>query len=287
MTNNTEKRSAVTCELCNLERASTESQAAEDQGRETLAAMGSALVRNDRVASGNRDYLDLHGVIAINLISTPRAGKTSLLESTIPTLMRDYRIGVIASDLAAEDDVRRLCALRVPTIQVMTGAARHLDAHMVKRALRDIVTPELDLLFMESDGNLTCPACLSLGQHHNVALLSVADGDDRPQREPALFRAAELVVLTKTDLLPSAPQFDDLRLHRLADDRLRGAGSGHLQPAWNRCRCVLRMVARQGSAAVVARRFSQPRSAAGAARSAGPLQLRVQLIGEPAVAALQ
>jgi hydrogenase nickel incorporation protein HypB len=214
MMNNTEKRSAVTCELCNLERASTESQAAEDQGRETLAAMGSALVRNDRVASGNRDYLDLHGVIAINLISTPRAGKTSLLESTIPTLMRDYRIGVIASDLAAEDDVRRLCALRVPTIQVMTGAARHLDAHMVKRALRDIVTPELDLLFMESDGNLTCPACLSLGQHHNVALLSVADGDDRPQREPALFRAAELVVLTKTDLLPSAPQFDDLRLHR-------------------------------------------------------------------------
>jgi len=217
MTNNKEKRTAVTCELCNLELASTAGtadQAADEQGREALAAIGSALVRNDRVARRNRDYLDLHGVTAINLISTPRAGKTSLLESTIPTLIRDYRIAVLASDLAADDDIRKLRVLGVPTIQVMTGSARHLDAHMVTRALRDIVTPELDLLFIESDGKLTCPASLSLGQHHNVALLSVADGDDRPQREPALFRAADLVLLTKTDLLASAPQFDDLRLHR-------------------------------------------------------------------------
>jgi hydrogenase nickel incorporation protein HypB len=214
MTRTKENGSTVACELCNLELVSTTGQAAEEQGCEALAAIGSALVRNDRVVHSNRDYLDLHGVTAINLISTPRAGKTSLLESTIPTLIRDYRIAVIATDLAADDDVRRLRALGVPTIQVTTGTARHLDAHMVKRALRDIVTPELDLLFIESDGNLTCPASLSLGQHHNVALLSVADGDDRPQREPALFRAADLVLLTKTDLLASAPQFDDLRLHR-------------------------------------------------------------------------
>jgi hydrogenase nickel incorporation protein HypB len=214
MTKNKEKGSAVMCELCNLELASTAGQVAEEQGREAMAAIGSALVRNDRVARSNRDYLDLHGVTAINLISTPRAGKTSLLESTIPTLIRDFRIAVVASDLAVDDDVRRLRVLGVPTIQVTTGTARHLDAHMVKRALRDIVTPELDLLFIESDGNLTCPASLSLGQHHNVALLSVPDGDDRPQREPALFRAADLVLLTKTDLLVTLPQFDDLRLHR-------------------------------------------------------------------------
>jgi hydrogenase nickel incorporation protein HypB len=214
MTNNKENRSAVVCELCNLEQAGTAGQTAEDQGREALAAIGSALVRNDRVARSNRDYLDLHGVTAINLISTPRAGKTSLLESTIPTLIRDYRIAVVASDLAADEDVGKLRALGVPTMQVTTGAARHLDAHMLMRALRDIVTPELDLLFIESDGNLTCPACLSLGQHHNVALLAVSDGDDLPQREPTLFRAAGLVVLTKTDLLPGTPQFDDLRLHR-------------------------------------------------------------------------
>jgi hydrogenase nickel incorporation protein HypB len=213
MTNNKEKGSAVMCELCNLDLASTAGQVADEQGREALAAIGSALVRNARVARSNRDHLDLHGVTAINLISTPRAGKTSLLESTIPTLIRDYRIAVIASDLAADDDVRRLRALGVPTIQVTTGTARHLDAHMVKRALRDIVTPELDLLFMESDGNLTCPASLDLGQHHNVALLSVPDGDDRPQREPTLFRAADLVLLTKTDLLDHTPGFDDARLH--------------------------------------------------------------------------
>ena len=255
------------CELCNLDLASTAGQATDEQSREVLAALGSALVRNDRVARRNRDYLDLYGVTAINLISTPRAGKTSLLESTIPTLIRDYRIAVVASDLAADEDVRRLRALGVPTIQVMTGTARHLDAHMLTRALRDIVTPELDLLFMESDGNLTCPASLSLGQHHNVALLSVPDGDDRPQREPALFRAADLVLLTKTDLL---------------------AGARHLQSPWHRHRCVLRMAARQGSVAILARRFAQSWTAAAAARQpVGSLQLRVQLIGKPAVAAFQ
>ena len=101
----------------------------------------------------------------------------------------------------------------MPTIQVVTGIARHLDAHMLQRALRDIVTPELDLLFIESDGNVACPASLRLGQHHNVALISITDGDDEPQREPMIC-AADLVLLTKTDLLETTPQFDDLRLHR-------------------------------------------------------------------------
>jgi hydrogenase nickel incorporation protein HypB len=202
MSENKEKGSAVMCELCNLDLAS-------------------ALAGIERVARRNRDHLDLHGVTAINLISLPRAGKTSLLESAIPTLVRDYRVAVVVSDLANDDDVRRLRALRVPTIQVVTGITRHLDAHMLQRALRDVVTPELDLLFIESDGNLACPASLTLGQHHNVALLSVADGDDKPQREPTIFRAADLVLLTKTDLLETTPQFDDLRLHR----NLRSIGS--------------------------------------------------------------
>jgi hydrogenase nickel incorporation protein HypB len=201
------------CELCKLELASTPGAAADEQNRETLAAVGSALVRNDRVARRNREYLDLHGVTAINLVSTPRAGKTSLLESSLPTLTRDYRIAVVASDIASDDDVRRLRALGVPTIQVVTGGSRHLDATKLQRAMRDIVTPELDILVIESNGNLACPASLSLGQHHNVAMLSVPDGDDLPQREPAMFRCADLVLLTKTDLLEAA-RFDDLRLHR-------------------------------------------------------------------------
>jgi hydrogenase nickel incorporation protein HypB len=176
--------------------------------------VGSALVSNDRVARSNKEFLDLHGVTAINLVSTPRAGKTSLLESCIPTLQRDYRIGVVTSDLTTEEDIQRMRALGVPTLQVVTGSGRHLDAHLLQRALHDMVTAQLDLLFIESDGNLACPASLSLGQHHNVALVSVPDGHDRPQREPTIFRAADLVLLTKTDLQERTPSFDDLRLHR-------------------------------------------------------------------------
>jgi hydrogenase nickel incorporation protein HypB len=197
-----------------MQLAGTAGTATDEGSRDTPAAVSGALVSNDRIARRNRDHLDLHGVTAINLVSMPRAGKTSVLESSIPTLLRDYRIAVVVSDLATGDDVSRLRSLRVPTIQVVTGSARHLDAQMLQRALRDIVTPELDLLFIESDGNLTCPASLSLGQHHNVALLSVSDGDDKPQREPVIFRAADLVLLTKTDLVETTPQFDDLRLHR-------------------------------------------------------------------------
>lgn len=141
------------------------------------------------------------------------AGKTALLESCIPTLRRNYRVAIIASDLSTDRDIGRMRSLGIPTLQVVTGSSRHLDARMLQRALRDIVTAELDLLFIESDGNVACPASLSLGQHHNVALLSVSDGDDRPQREPTLFRAADLVLLTKTDLLDHTPHFDDLRLH--------------------------------------------------------------------------
>jgi hydrogenase nickel incorporation protein HypB len=201
------------CELCRLDLGGTAGSAADEQSHEVLAGVGSAVVRNDRVARRNRDYLDLHGVTAINLVSTPRAGKTSLLESIIPALMRDYRVAVVASDIATDDDIRRLHALGVPTIQAMTGSARHLDANVLQRAIRDIVTPELDVLFIESNGNIACPASLVLGQHHNVAMLSVPDGDDWPQRQPAMFRTADLVLLTKTDLL-EAVRFDDMRLHR-------------------------------------------------------------------------
>lgn len=193
------------CELCELELAGTAGRA-EEQSRDA--------VPGDRMARRNRDYLDLHGVTAINLVSTPRAGKTALLESCIPTLQRDYRIAIVTSDLTTDRDMNRMRALGVPTLQVVVGTSRHLDATMLQRALPDVVTAQLDLLFIESDGNVACPASLRLGQHHNVALLSVPDGDHRPEREPAMFRAADLVLLTKTDLLECTPQFEDLRLHK-------------------------------------------------------------------------
>jgi len=201
-TYNKEKGVRSCASFCELELAGTAGRvgATDEQSRETLARR-------------NRDYLDLHGVTAINLVSTPRAGKTALLESCIPTLRRDYRVAIIASDLSTDKDIGRMRALGVATLQVVMGSSRHLDALMLQRALRDVVTAELDLLFIESDGNVACPASLSLGQHHNVVLLSVADGDDRPQREPTLFRAADLVLLTKTDLLDHTPGSDDARLH--------------------------------------------------------------------------
>jgi hydrogenase nickel incorporation protein HypB len=166
---------------------------------------------NDGIARRNKEYLDLHGVTAFNLVSTPHAGKTSLLESCIPTLQRDFRVALVTTDLASEGDIQRMRALRVPTLQVVTGSSRRLDALMMERALADIVSAEIDLLFIESDGTVECPP--SLGQHHNVAMLSVPDGDDRPQREPAIFRGADLVLLTKTDLLDRTPGFDEVRLH--------------------------------------------------------------------------
>jgi hydrogenase nickel incorporation protein HypB len=164
---------------------------------------------NAEIARRNKERLDLHGVTAINLVSTPRAGKTSLLESCIPTLQRDYRVAIVTTDLGGDDGVQRMRALRVPTLQIVTGSSRQLDALMMERAMNDIVTADLDLLFIESESN---PAP-SLGQHHNIAMLSVADGDDLPQREPTIFRGADLVLLTKTDLLDRASGFDDVRLH--------------------------------------------------------------------------
>lgn len=199
------------CELCKL---------GQEGEREAQAAAGSALVTHTQVAHSNKDLLDLHGITAINLVSTPGAGKTSLLESCIPTLRRDYRVGIVTSDLASEADILRMRALGVPTLQVVTGSGRHLDAHLLQRALEDLVGAQLDLLFIESDGNLACPASLCLGQHHNVALVSVPDGDDRPQREPSIFRSADLVLLTKTDLQDSTPHFDEQRLHQ----KLRAVG---------------------------------------------------------------
>jgi hydrogenase nickel incorporation protein HypB len=163
---------------------------------------------NEHAAAHNRAHLDSHGVFAINLMSSPGAGKTSLLEATIRRLGSRYRIFVVEGDLATENDARRIRALGVPAIQITTGNACHLDASMLHRALHDIPLAEVDLLFVENVGNLVCPASFDLGQHRNVVLLSVPEGDDKPEKYPVMFRAAELVLLTKADLLAHIPEFD-------------------------------------------------------------------------------
>jgi hydrogenase nickel incorporation protein HypB len=172
-----------------------------------VAVVQDLLAENDRVAAHNRAHFDAHGVLAINLMSSPGAGKTALLEATIVALKDRCQIAVIEGDLATENDAVRIRSHGVPAVQITTGAACHLDAQRVHEALHELDLGGLDLLFIENVGNLVCPAAFDLGQHRNVTLLSVTEGDDKPAKYPVMFRASDLVVLSKADLLEVLDDF--------------------------------------------------------------------------------
>lgn len=176
-----------------------------------VEVMQKLLAENDRLAAHNREHFDAHGVLVINLMSSPGAGKTSLLEATIVALQGRYRIAVIEGDLETDNDAARIRALGVTALQITTGTACHLDAELVHRALHDLPLAGLDLLFIENVGNLVCPAGFDLGQHLNVTLLSVTEGDDKPAKYPVIFRASDLVLLSKTDLLDVLGDFSPAR----------------------------------------------------------------------------
>ncbi len=178
---------------------------------ESVEVMRGLLAENDRLAAHNREHFDAHGVLAINLMSSPGAGKTALLERTVEALGTRLSIAVIEGDLATENDARRIRAKGVPAVQITTGSACHLDAHMVHGALDVLALAGLDVLFIENVGNLVCPASFDLGQHLDVTLLSVPEGDDKPQKYPVMFRAADVLLISKTDLLPLLPEFDPAR----------------------------------------------------------------------------
>jgi hydrogenase nickel incorporation protein HypB len=175
---------------------------------ESIEVLQSLLHANDEQAHHNREHFDRHGVLAINLMSSPGAGKTSLLEATISQLGEHYRIAVVEGDLETENDAARIRAAGVPAIQISTGTACHLDAGMVHSALHELDLDTLDILFIENVGNLVCPASFDLGQHLNVALLSTPEGHDKPAKYPVMFRAADLIVLSKSDLLGVLDDFD-------------------------------------------------------------------------------
>jgi hydrogenase nickel incorporation protein HypB len=178
------------------------------QGSEAVSVLKNLLSENDHTAAHNRQHFDRHGVFTVNLMSSPGAGKTSLLEATIDALADRYRIAVIEGDLETENDARRIRAHGVDAIQIATGSACHLDAHMVHQALHQLSLDGIDILFIENVGNLVCPASFDLGQHRNVTLLSVPEGDDKPSKYPVMFRASDLVTLSKVDLLPVLDDFD-------------------------------------------------------------------------------
>ena len=182
-----------------------------EDGREAITVLKNLLSENDHVASHNREHFDRHGVLAINLMSSPGSGKTALLEASVDLLADKFRIAVIEGDLETENDADRIRARGVPAIQISTGSACHLDAHMVHDALHELSLDGLDIVFIENVGNLVCPASFDLGQHHNVTLLSSTEGDDKPAKYPVMFRAADLMLLTKADLLPVLDDFDPVR----------------------------------------------------------------------------
>ena len=202
-------------------------------GREAVDVLEGLLSANDHEAAHNREHLDGHGVLAINLMSSPGAGKTALLEATIDALGDEFSLAVVEGDLETENDAARIRARGVPAIQISTGSACHLDAHMVHSALHELELATLDILFIENVGNLVCPASFDLGQHCNVTLLSVPEGDDKPAKYPVMFRAADLVLVTKSDLLPVLDDFDPDR----AESHVRALAS--TAP-------VLRLSARRG-----------------------------------------
>jgi hydrogenase nickel incorporation protein HypB len=140
-------------------------------------------------------------------MSSPGSGKTSLLEASIDILKGKYRIAVVEGDLETENDAQRIRAKGVPAVQITTGQTCHLDAHMVHDALHALDLSALDIVFIENVGNLVCPAAFDLGQQANVTLLSVTEGDDKPAKYPVMFRAADLVLLSKTDLLDVLDDF--------------------------------------------------------------------------------
>jgi hydrogenase nickel incorporation protein HypB len=182
-----------------------------EPGATTVSVLQNLLKKNDDQAEHNRAHFDARGIFTINLMSSPGSGKTALLEATIQALKGEFGMAVIEGDLETENDADRIRAQGVQAHQIVTGTACHLDAHLVHDALHHMSLDGIDILFIENVGNLVCPASFDLGQHANVTLLSVTEGDDKPAKYPVMFRAADAVLITKTDLLPFLDDFDPAR----------------------------------------------------------------------------
>ena len=172
------------------------------EDKKTIEVITKILNENDKQAESNRKHFDQYGIFAINLMSSPGAGKTSLLEKTIELLSDELKIGVIEGDLETNKDAERIKAKGAPAYQITTGQACHLDAFMVHEGIHHLPLEDLDIVFVENVGNLVCPASYDVGTHMNVVLLSVPEGDDKPAKYPVMFRNADLMLITKTDLLP-------------------------------------------------------------------------------------
>ena len=165
------------------------------------------LAKNDQYAAANRRWFAERGILALNLVSSPGSGKTSLLTRTIDDLNGELPLAVIEGDQQTSNDAERIRATGVKALQVNTGKGCHLDGHMIGHALEGLAPDNDSVLFIENVGNLVCPAAFDLGEAHKVVILSVTEGEDKPIKYPDMFHAADLMLLNKVDLLPYL-QFD-------------------------------------------------------------------------------
>jgi hydrogenase nickel incorporation protein HypB len=160
---------------------------------------------NDQLASENKKLLEATNTFAINIMASPGAGKTSLIEQTVPKLKEKYQVAVVDGDVATSIDADRAAAVGATAIQINTGGECHLDAVMLQQALQKIDLPKIDLLVVENVGNLICPSSFQLGTHKSVLIASIPEGDDKPYKYPAMYRGVDVLVINKIDLLPYIP----------------------------------------------------------------------------------
>lgn len=173
----------------------------------TITLEQNILSKNDRLAAQNRNWLKDRNILALNLVSSPGAGKTALLTRTIQDLQSQVAISVIEGDQETANDARRIRETGCPVVQINTGTGCHLEASMVERGLQVLDPPLHSIVMIENVGNLVCPALFDLGERFKVAILSVTEGEDKPIKYPHMFRASQVMILTKIDLLPYL-QFD-------------------------------------------------------------------------------
>ena len=179
--------------------------------------MRDILEANERIARQNRDLFDEKGVLVFNLMSSPGAGKTSLLERTIDALKDEVRMGIIEGDIQSSQDAERIAAKGIPVVQINTGGACHLDGNMIRDTFEEFDFDTMDLLVVENVGNLVCPAEFKVGEDFKAMILSVAEGDDKPAKYPLMFHESEVLLINKIDLLP----YVDCSLEKIKDESLK------------------------------------------------------------------
>lgn len=182
-----------------------------------VSVVKNILEANDRIAQENRVIFDEKDLLVFNLMSSPGAGKTSLLEKTIDALKEDLKIGVIEGDIQSSQDAERIAEKGIPAVQINTGGACHLDGNMIRDTFKEFDFDALDLLVVENVGNLVCPAEFKVGEDFKAMILSVTEGEDKPAKYPLMFHESKVLLINKIDLLP----YVDCSVEKIKEEALK------------------------------------------------------------------